>query len=49
MSETSSVESDRLSPETKRMKDARAAGKLSLEAKRMKEARAVHSNTVRGE
>ncbi len=49
MSETSSVESDRLSPEAKRMKDARAAGKLSLEAKRMKEARAVHSNTVRGE
>ena len=45
MSETSSVESDRLSPEAKRMKDARAADKLQ----RMKEARAAHSNIVRGE
>ena len=49
MSETSSVESDRLSPEAKRMKDARAADKLSHEAKRMKEARAVPNNIVRGD
>ena len=44
MSETSSVESDRLSPEAKRMKDARAAAKLTGEAERMKGARAAHSN-----
>ncbi len=37
------MESDRLSPVAKRMKDARAADKLQ----RMKEARAVHSNIVR--
>ncbi len=41
------MESDRFSPEAKRMKDARAADKLSREAKRMKESRAAHSNTAR--
>ena len=42
------VESDMLSPEAKRIKDARAADKLSCEAKMIEEARAACSNIVRG-
>lgn len=42
MSEMSSMESERLSPEAKRMKYTRAVDKLSCEVMRMKEARAIH-------